>query len=112
MVLAGIGAYLLMIVSPTHAQTTTTNCTTFGNQLNCTHNTLAQPQDNSLIQLGAASLQAMALQRAAEAQAAWASAGRQAEQAADVARERADQTAGAIPALMQRCSLAARSKVA
>jgi hypothetical protein len=43
----------------------------------------------------------MAIQRAAESQAAWEAAGRQAEQAAIVARERADQTAAAIPAMVQ-----------
>ncbi len=101
LILAAFANLLTATAGPVTAQTTVTNCRSFANQIDCTQNTLGQLEDQSLVQLGAASLQAMAVQRAAEAQAAWEAAGRQAEQAAIVARERADQTARAIPTLVQ-----------
>jgi hypothetical protein len=88
--------------SPVQAQTTTTHCSAWGNSIDCT---TWQPEPNPL----AASLQALAVEQAtraqaawaAETQAAWAAAGRQAEQAAITAAERAAQTAAAIPTLAQ-----------
>jgi hypothetical protein len=76
------------------AQTTITNCNAYGNRVSC-----VQQSNWAAYQQTSAIIGAVAQERAAETSAALIAAGRQAEQASQVARERAEQTAALIPEL-------------
>jgi hypothetical protein len=98
----GVVVVLLASVtaSPAGSQvTTTTNCSLTGPAVNCTSRAQSDP-NSAWLRLAAANLQIAAARQAAEAQAAWAAAGRRAEQAAATARQRAEETATAIPRLL------------